>query len=140
MRQSFLKIIAVLFVLAYLIPQCASAADYIWIEGEAAKSNTVTRHPWWYDNVKKDQFSGGGFISNWNDKQPGEAVYDINADSDRSDTLYVRANPVGAKLGYKLDDGAWTKLISTAIKTIRSTSRAMTNPICGFSRGPRSAS
>ncbi len=110
MRHSFLKIIAVLLALAYLFPQCAQAADYIWIEGEAAKSNTVTRHPWWYDNVKKDQFSGGGFISNWNDKQPGEAVYDITADSDRSDTLYVRANPVGAKLGYKLDDGAWTEI------------------------------
>jgi hypothetical protein len=85
------------------------AADTIWIEGEAAKSNTCKRHPWWYDNVKKDQLSGGDFISNWND-QPGEAVYEFNAATDRADTLYVRANPVSTKLAYKLDSGAWTEI------------------------------
>ncbi len=43
------------------------AADYIWIEGESPQSQTVSRHPWWYDKVKKDQLTGGDFISNWTD-------------------------------------------------------------------------
>src|SRR5579862_3739584 len=84
-----------------------AAADFIWIEGESAKSNTVTRHPWWYDKVKTEQLSGGDYISNWGDK-PGEAIYEFTADEDRNDTFYVRANPVGTKLSYKLDAGDWT--------------------------------
>ena len=92
---------------AIVLGACARAADFIWIEGESAKSNTVTRHPWWYDKVKTDQLSGGDYISNWGEK-PGEAVYEFSADSDRNDTLYVRANPVGTKLSYKLDAGDWT--------------------------------
>ncbi|HLX60200.1 MAG TPA: hypothetical protein VKX17_02850 [Planctomycetota bacterium] len=84
-----------------------AAADFIWIEGESAKSNTVTRHPWWYDKVKTEQLSGGDYISNWGDK-PGEAIYEFTADADRNDTFYVRANPVGTKLSYKLDAGDWT--------------------------------
>ena len=25
------------------------AADYVWVEGEAPQSHSMTRHPWWYD-------------------------------------------------------------------------------------------
>ena len=64
----------------------APAAEYIWIEGEAPKSQNMTRHPWWYDKVKKDQLSGGDFISNWTDKQPGEATYDFRAKAARTTT------------------------------------------------------
>ncbi len=59
----------------------ARATDYIWIEGESPRSQTMTRHPWWYDKVKKDQLSGGDFISNWSDKRPGEATYAFRASS-----------------------------------------------------------
>ena len=87
----------------------AGAADYIWIEGEAAKANTMTRHPWWYDKVKKDELSGSDFISNWGNK-PGEANYELTVPADKKYTFWVRANPLNSKLSYKLDDADW-KLI-----------------------------
>ena len=37
----------------------------------------MTRHPWWYDQVKKDQLSGGDWISNWSDDKDGVADYTI---------------------------------------------------------------
>jgi hypothetical protein len=85
-----------------------SSADYIWIEGEAAQAQTMTPHPWWYDKVKRDELSGGDFISNWNDKQAGEATYALQAPADKDYVLWVRANPVAAKLSYQLDGGEWT--------------------------------
>src|SRR5580704_7588009 len=50
----------------------------IWIEGENPTVNKMNRHPWWYDQVKRDQLSGGDLISNWSDK-PGEAEYKFTA-------------------------------------------------------------
>jgi hypothetical protein len=99
----------------------AGAADSIWVEGESAKSSTMKRHPWWYDRVKKDQLSGGDFISNWSDK-PGEATYAFAVPAavgathgvaqgealPRPYVFWVRANPVATKLSYKLDDADWT--------------------------------
>jgi hypothetical protein len=85
------------------------AADNIWIEGEAPQSHTMTRHPWWYDKVHKEQLSGGDFLSNWTDKQPGEATYAFRAAGGEY-VFWVRANPVGTKLSYRLDGAAW-KLI-----------------------------
>ena len=62
------------------------------------------RHPYWYDQVKRDQLSGGDLISNFHD-QPGEAVYRFTAPSAGEYELWVRANPVQAKLSYRLNDG-----------------------------------
>ena len=91
---------------AIFLSLSAQAADFIWIEGEAAKSNSMTRHPWWYDKVKKDEFSGGNFISNWGDK-PAEALYEFESPADKEYVFWVRANPQGTKLSYKLDDTDW---------------------------------
>ena len=99
---------AILCVLAVAAP----ASDYIWVEGEAAKSNTMTRHPWWYDKVKKGELSGGDYISNWGPK-PGEAVYEFEAPAEGDFTFWVRANPTGTKLSYKLD-GDEFKLLDLA--------------------------
>jgi hypothetical protein len=48
-----------------LAPAQAGENKFVWIEGEAAKTKTVTRHPWWYEKVKKGELSGGDFIANW---------------------------------------------------------------------------
>ena len=100
-----------LLLLATLLAICAGpraeAANYIWIEGESPQSQTMTRHPWWYDKVKKDQLSGGDFISNWTDKQPGEATYAFRASIGGEHVFWVRANPVATKLSYQLDGGQW---------------------------------
>jgi len=68
------------------------------------------RHPYWYDQVKRDQLSGGDLISNFAD-QPGEASYRFTAPLAGEYELWVRANPVQAKLSYWLnDDGSWTPI------------------------------
>jgi hypothetical protein len=100
-------VIAVL-VLTVFAGRPARGADYIWVEGEAAQAQTMTRFPWWYDKVKRDQLSGGDFISNWNDQQAGEATYAFQAPADKGYVFWVRANPVGTKLSYQLDSGEWT--------------------------------
>jgi hypothetical protein len=99
---------AILFMLAVAAP----ASDYIWVEGEAAKSNTMTRHPWWYDKVKKGELSGGDFMSNWGPK-PGEAVYEFESPAETDYTFWIRANATGTKLSYKLD-GDEFKLLELA--------------------------
>jgi hypothetical protein len=99
--------VAAALIWVALAGSSASAADYIWIEGEAAQAQTMTRHPWWYDKVKREQLSGGDFISNWNDKQAGEATYAVQAPADKEYVLWVRANPVATKLSWQLDGGEW---------------------------------
>jgi len=97
-----------LLVLAW----CAGAAEtpgFIWVEAEAAKSNTMTRHPWWYDKVKKDQLSGKDYLSNWGDK-PGEATYEFESPEAKDYTFWLRANPTQTKFSYKLDAGEWTPI------------------------------
>lgn len=86
------------------------AADYIWVEGEAPESQTVVRHPWWYDKVLKPRLSGGDFISNWSANQPGEAAYSVQVAAGKEYVLWVRANPVATKLSCSIDNGEW-KLI-----------------------------
>ena len=86
-----------------------AGAAPIWIEGEHPTRSTVTRHPWWYDKVHTDQLSGGDFISNWSDA-PAEAEYAVAAPKAGAYDFWVRANPVGTKLSYRLNDGAWTAI------------------------------
>lgn len=82
------------------------AQDYIWIEGEQPTNQSVTRHPWWYEKVKKDQLSGGDFIANYGDKV-GEVSYAVDIAKTGQQDLWIRANPLGAALSYKIDDGEW---------------------------------
>lgn len=106
-NRQFSIISLVTVLLAVGCQTWARAADYIWIEGESPKSHSMTRHPWWYDKVKKGQLSGGDFLSNWTDKQPGEATYVFNSSASKKFIFWVRANPVSTKLSYALDDAPW---------------------------------
>ncbi|MDB6031047.1 MAG: hypothetical protein JWM16_1385 [Verrucomicrobiales bacterium] len=81
-------------------------AEFIWIEGEKPDVNKMNRHPWWYDQVKKDQFSGGDFISNFNKDKAGEAEYRFVAPKDGQYEFWVRANPLQTKLSYSLNGSA----------------------------------
>ncbi len=98
---------AVLAVLALTLP---ARSAWIWVEGEKPVKSTMHRHPYWYDQVKRNQLSGGDLISNFAD-QPGEASYRFTAPAAGEYELWVRANPVQAKLSYRLnDDGSWTPI------------------------------
>jgi hypothetical protein len=52
-------------VLAAGASRSRAVAEVIWIEGEKPVRSTMNRHPWWYDQVKRDQLSGGDFLSNF---------------------------------------------------------------------------
>ena len=58
-----MKILATLVGLLLLMGKVLQA-ESVWIEGEKPVKSTMNRHPWWYDQVKKDQLSGGDWISN----------------------------------------------------------------------------
>ena len=104
--------------LLLVVVQQATAA-WIWIEGEAPAVNRMNRHPWWYDQVKRDQFSGGDFLSNFHEQKPGEAEYRFTATAAGDYEFWLRANPVKSRLSYRLNDGAETPVDFT--KDVRDT-------------------
>lgn len=96
-------------ILTGLVPSLAGAA-WIWVEGEKPTKSAMNRHPWWYDHVKKDQLSGGDLISNFDPKKPGLAEYEVVAPEAGAYDLWVRANPVQARMSYKINPGEWTAI------------------------------
>ncbi|HWB60825.1 MAG TPA: hypothetical protein VG733_15115 [Chthoniobacteraceae bacterium] len=118
MRFPFFRISPLLFLLcaSFIAGGRAHAADapadtsVIWVEGENPTVNKMNRHPWWYDQVKRDQLSGGDFISNWSKDKPGEAEYQFTAAKAGEYEFWVRANPVQSKLSYILNGGAETPI------------------------------
>jgi hypothetical protein len=98
-----------LLLFASLAPALASA-EVIWIEGEKPVQSTMNRHPWWYDQVKRRAFSGGDFISNFNQDKVGEAEYEASAAKAGTYEFWVRANPVAATMSYRLNGGEWTAI------------------------------
>lgn len=87
-----------------LLPALPADADWVWVEGEEPSKARVTRHPQWYDSVKRDELSGGDFISNWGD-QPGLLLYQVRAPRAGEYDFWVRANPVQARLWYGVNGG-----------------------------------
>src|SRR5689334_18028957 len=88
---------------ALILAAHAAPAASIWIEGEKPSRSAVTRHPWWYDQVKMDELSGGDFISHWDKDKVGESEYRVEASQAGNYEFWVRANPIQAKLSYYLN-------------------------------------
>lgn len=88
------------------LPDHAHGA-WIWVEGEKPVRSSMHRHPYWYDQVERNALSGGDLISNFDDA-PGEASYRVQAPAAGTYEFWVRANPVQARLSYKLNDREWT--------------------------------
>lgn len=88
------------------IPVFAAAEDpVIWIEGESAVESKVARHPWYHEAVKKEELSGGEFISHFSKEYPGTARYEFEVPAAGERELWVRANPVASRISYQLDGG-----------------------------------
>ena len=92
-----------------------AGAAWVWIEGEQPAVNRMNRHPW-YDQVKRDQFSGGDFISNFDKDKPGEAEYRFAAPRAAEFEFWVRANPLASKLSFSLNGGPETPIDLNAEK------------------------
>ena len=87
-------------------PIVAAAEDpVIWIEGESATESKVARHPWYHEAVKKEELSGGEFISHFSKEYPGTALYEFEIPAAGERELWVRANPVASRISYQLDGG-----------------------------------
>src|SRR4051812_3515961 len=93
-----------LLMLAALALPLPAQGSWIWVEGEKPARAAVQRHPYWYDLVKRGEFSGGDFVSNWGDR-PGEVSYRARAANAGEFTLWVRGNPIQSKLSYRVNDG-----------------------------------
>jgi len=99
---------AVLVAAAGLTSPRTARAAWVWVEGEKPSHADVHRNPYWYDLVKRDGLSGGDFLSHWDDKTPGESAYKVDIPGDGDYDFWVRANPVNARLSYRVDDRHWT--------------------------------
>lgn len=89
-----------------VLPFCAAAmAGSIWVEGESAESKSVRKNGW-YASVKTDGLSGGGLLSHWGGG-PGKAGYQVSIPEDGKYALWLRANPVQAKLRVRVGPGKW---------------------------------
>jgi hypothetical protein len=115
LQARFSTPIKVAGISALILSFCSgpTSAQTLWIEGEAPARSNLTRHPWWYDQVKKNQLSGGDWISNWSDDRDGLAEYAFQVPRAAHYTLWVRANPVGTRLAYDLGRGKWTPIDMT---------------------------
>ena len=96
-----------LWLLVLWLAALQAEAAWVWIEGEQPAVNRMNRHPW-YDQVRRDQFSGGDFISNFSDTKAGEAEYRFEVAAAGKFDFWLRANPVKSKLAYQLNGGAET--------------------------------
>lgn len=105
------NVLLLLFFCLLALPVLSGAEEFVWVEGEAAASKTVQRHNWYSDAVKKDQLSGGAWISNYGN-QDGVATYDLAIPADGDYTLWVRANVIGAALAFEIG-GVKTEMDTT---------------------------
>ncbi len=82
----------------------------VWIEGESSRHASVQRHPSWYDKVKKDMLSGGGWISHWSETRDGLVDYSVQVPAEGRYAFWVRANPMQSRLSYQIGKGKWTDI------------------------------
>ena len=88
--------------------------DFVWVEGEGATQKRVSPHPWYSEAVRKEEMSGGAWLSHFSADMEGSARYDLTVPKDGDYDLWVRGNPTNAGLSYQLNDGAWAKVNSAS--------------------------
>ena len=129
-----------LFVLVMTCPPIAMAQT-IWVEGERPARSTMNRHPWWYDQVKKDQLSGGDWISNFSEEKEGEAEYALRcAQSGPLRLLDPRQPGPGPARLLRSTRRRASRSICTPTCSTRSTSPPTTSPTFASSAGRKSVS
>lgn len=101
--MKFRRAASVALLSGLLLSGPASAAP-LWIEGEDAIRQSMNRHPWWYDQVKTNLFSKGGFLSNFHTAKDGTAEYEFEVPTEGVRDLWIRANPVQSQLFFTVND------------------------------------
>ncbi len=92
---------------------------YVWVEGEDAVAHTMQRHNW-YDSVKKENLSGGEWLSHFAAGAPPTADYRLSIGEEGVYHFWIRANSVaGPRLSYQMDDGPWVEVdLGRAVENI----------------------
>lgn len=106
------KLLSTLLVLTLLSEfgfgqESAPDAGAIWVEGEDATRKRVTQHAWYGNQVKKDTFSGKEWLSHFDANKEGTAEFEVEVVKADRYTFWLRANPVAAKMSFRLDGGVW---------------------------------
>ncbi|MFP4172502.1 MAG: hypothetical protein ACLFV4_06275 [Candidatus Hydrogenedentota bacterium] len=84
----------------------AQENTHIWVEGQETVSEDVSHHGW-YNSVNRDQLSEGGWISHYDSESAGEVVYEVDIPADGEYSFWLRANPSGSEMQYRVDGGEW---------------------------------
>ncbi len=106
-----------LLLAALLIARALAQVPAIWIEGEGFTDAKVLRHPWYHGESRTAPLSGKDFVSHFSDDGPGEAHYRFDVEKPGDYELWVRANPVQARLLRRIDDGEWREIDLTKQQT-----------------------
>jgi len=93
--------------------------ETIWQEGENPASHKMNRHPWWYDQVKKEHLSGGDWISNFSEEKEGTVEYSVSLKDGGDYVLWLRINPVRSRVSLSVDGSPWRELdLSAATQVV----------------------
>ncbi len=98
------RLLSIALLAATACPE--ARAELIWIEGEDAEAASMRRHGW-YDSVKKDELSGGEWLSHFAGGEAPVARYTFAAEAAGPHRFWLRANPVGSALSARLGGGEW---------------------------------
>ncbi len=97
--------------IALLSPGTAAASgaqELIWIEAEDADQKQVFHNPW-FETVDEDTLSGGKWLASFSEPHmdTGTALYRVQVPQSGSYHFWLRGNPRGTGLSYRIDGGEW---------------------------------
>jgi hypothetical protein len=123
MPQSLIRSLHVPWAVGLLLllgaPSAAAPGDddTVWVEGESATVKHVQPNPWYSGAVRKEQMSGGDWLSHFSNGSDGSAQYDLTIPKDGDYVLWVRSNPMGG-LAFQLNGGSWTEIPTKALDVV----------------------
>ncbi|MDW8080074.1 MAG: hypothetical protein RMJ16_14430, partial [Thermoguttaceae bacterium] len=97
-------------LLGFVGAAISHAEETIWQEGEVPVEHSMNRHPWWYDQVKKEHLSGGDWLSNFSEEKEGRATYRVEIREGGQYAFWLRINPVRCRVEVQIDDRPWQEL------------------------------
>ena len=102
--------LTIVTLLVFLTSCDSTAGVQIWVEGENPSRTTATTHAWYGGQVDHQALSGGDFLCHYSDRGPAESSYNVQVPKAGDYDFWVRANPVQAKLSYRIGRGDWTPI------------------------------
>jgi hypothetical protein len=102
---------------ALFLTRALAELPAIWIEGEDFTDAKVSRHPWYHGESRSAPLSGKDFVSHYSDDAPGEVHYQVTVEKAGDYELWVRANPVQARLLRRIGAGEWREIDLTRQQT-----------------------